>query len=74
MTEKRTREGLFQSLNDLLRLCEKKTAMDNKPDDTRIKWGHLLNRTVQTYGSLYDSVQLDEIQADLEKIKQKVGI
>ena len=68
------RTSLFQYLDDILSVSQKKFKADRKKDCSRLKWGGLMVRAIQAYGKLLETVQLDKLMKEIEEIKQHVGI
>jgi len=70
----KTRNGLFTKLNTVLSLSEEKFKVNNKKDETRLKWGRLMVQAIQVYGKLLETVELDQIMTEIEAIKKHVGM
>jgi hypothetical protein len=73
-TPKTTRKRLFSSLNSVLETAEKKFQNQKTRNHEKLKWGRLICQCVQTYGSLLETVQLEELENEIEEIKKQVGM
>ena len=66
---------MFAYLQKVLDVSDKKFSIDRgNRDATRLKWGRLIVQSVQTYGSLLETTELDELAKDIEAIKIHVGM
>ena len=72
MDEKEARMKLFSVLNDVLSVSHKKFSSRRSKDCMRIKWGRLMKDSIQVYGKLLDSVQLDELMKEIDLIKKEL--
>jgi len=70
----KVRDGLFKSLDSVLRVSEEKFKVNNKKDETRLKWGRLIVNCISAYGKLLETVQLDEMMREIQEIKEHVGM
>jgi len=62
------RDRLFQHLNGVLRLAQKKYDLKNGQSDQRkLAWGRLIIQAVSAYGRLLDTEELEERVTDLEE-------
>ena len=74
MNAKDHREQLFQHLNGVLGLAQKKYDLKNGQSDQRkLAWGRLIIQAVSAYGRLLDTEELEERVAELEE-KLKNGV
>ncbi len=74
MNAKDRREQLFQHLNSVLSLAQKKYELKNGQSDRRkLAWGRLIIQAVSAYGRLLDTEELEERVAKLEE-KLKDGV
>ena len=71
--EKRLRTKLFQYLDDVLSVSQKKFTLENKPDKERRAWARILIQTINSYGKLLESEKLEIRIEDLEE-KLKNGV
>jgi hypothetical protein len=74
LNPEKERKQLFQHLNDILSVSQKKFKTENKKDYSRWKWGNLSIKAINAYGKLLDSHELESMARDIEAIKEKVGI
>lgn len=68
MNPENARKNLFSKLDTVLKVSEKKFKIEQKKDCTRLKWGRLLVQTVQAYGKLLETEELELRVEELEKI------
>ncbi len=74
MNAKDRREQLFQHLNGVLSLAQKKYNLKNGQSDQRkLAWGRLIIQAVSAYGRLLDTEELEERVTELEE-KLKDGV
>jgi hypothetical protein len=71
--EKRLRNKLFQYLEDVLSVSQKKFKTENKTDKERRAWARILIQAINSYGKLLESETLEMRVEDLEK-KLKSGV
>jgi hypothetical protein len=73
--EKRLREKLFQHLDGVLSVSQKKFAIENKPDKERRAWARILIQAINSYGKLLEFEELEMRIEDLEeKLKNSILI
>ena len=73
MTEKNRREQLFQHLDTVLKVSEKKFKTSSRENSERIRWGNLIIKAVHEYGYLLKSDELELRVRELEE-KYKDGV
>ncbi len=71
--EKRLRNKLFQYLDAVLSVSQKKFTIENKPDKERRAWARILIQAINSYGKLLESETLEIRIEDLEE-KLKNGV
>ena len=71
--EKRLRNKLFQYLDGVLSVSQKKFNIENKPDKERRAWARILIQAINSYGKLLESEMLEMRVEDLEE-KLKTGV
>jgi hypothetical protein len=71
--EKRLRNKLFQYLDDVLSVSQKKFKLENKTDKERRAWARILIQAINSYGKLLESETLEMRVEDLEE-KLKNGV
>lgn len=71
--EKRLRNKLFQYLEDVLSISQKKFKTENKSDKERRAWARILIQAINSYGKLLESETLEMRVEDLEE-KLKNGV
>ena len=74
LDEKKHRSELFEYLDDILTVAHKKYDMEEKNDDSRLKWGRLMVSAIDSYGTLLKTTELEAITRDIELIKEKIGL
>ena len=67
--EKNLRTKLFQYLDGVLSVSQKKFIIENKPDKERRAWARILIQTINSYGKLLESEEL-EIRIEEFKIQK----
>jgi len=69
MTEKNPREALFKELKALMDVSHKKFHRKKKKDEgLQIRWGNLLLKAINTYGSLLET---EELELRVEKLEEQ---
>ena len=75
MKTDKARQRLFNYLDGILALSHEKFEVNNKKDETRLKWGRLMVQAIVAYGKLLDTEELEQRVAKLEEqIKDSVVI
>jgi hypothetical protein len=69
MMEKNPRERLFQELDGLLDLFHKKVHRKTQPANEQMGYGRLLLNTINTYGKLLET---EELELRVEKLEQQI--
>ena len=69
MNEKDRREPLFQHLDTVLKISEKKFKTNSRENSERIRWGNLIIKAVHEYGYLLKS---EEIEVRLSELEEKL--
>ena len=72
-SEKKLRKKLFEHLDAVLSVSQKKFETENKPDGERRAWARILVQTINAYGKLLESEELEVRVEDLEE-KLKNGV
>ena len=73
MNEKDRREPLFQHLDSVLKVAQKKFKTDKRENSERIRWGSLIIKAVHEYGYLLKSEEIEIRISELEE-KLKSGV
>lgn len=73
MSEKDRREPLFQHLDSVLKVSQKKFKTSSRENTERIRWGNLIIKAVHEYGFLLKSDELELRVRELEE-KYKDGV
>jgi hypothetical protein len=71
--EKGLRTKLFEYLDGVLSVSQKKFTVENKPDKERRAWARILIQAINSYGKLLESETLEMRIEDLEE-KLKNGV
>ena len=71
--EKRLRKKLFQHLEDILDVSQKKFKTENKTDKERRAWARIVIQAINSYGKLLEVEELEIRIVDLEE-KMKNGV
>ena len=69
---KKHRKVLFGCLGEVLKVSREKFNKNKKSDAARRSWGRLICQTVKTYGSLLETVQLEELNERVEALEAKI--
>ena len=67
--EKRLRKKLFQHLEDILDVSQKKFKTENKTDKERRAWARILIQAINSYGKL---LEFEELEIRIEELEQKM--
>ena len=73
MNEKDRREPLFQHLDNVLKVAQKKFKTEKRENSERIRWGSLIIKAVHEYGYLLKSEEIEIRISELEE-KLKSGV
>lgn len=73
MNEKDRREPLFQHLDSVLKVSQKKFKTESRENSERIRWGSLIIKAVHEYGFLLKSDEIELRVTELEE-KLKTGV
>jgi len=68
------KDTLKSCLDQVLSVSLKKFKYDHASNSDRQSWGRLIVQAVKTYGDLIDSETVEKLEADIEMIKEKIGI
>ena len=69
-------KGLFSHLQTIIDVSEDKFLKKRAKDLNRLRWGRLLISAIDSYGSLYKVVELEELEkriSELESQAKKEG-
>ena len=72
MNEKEARKRLFDCLDVYLSVSQKKFDVNNKRDVERRAWARIGLQTINAYGKLLESVQIDTLMKEIEAIKKEL--
>ena len=64
------RENLFQHLDGVLSVSQKKFATENKPDKERRAWARILIQAINSYGKL---LEFEELEMRIEDLEAKLS-
>ena len=67
--EKKLRTKLFQYLDDVLDVSQKKFKTENKTDKERRAWARILIQAINSYGKLLES---EELEIRIEELEEKM--
>ena len=67
--EKKLRTKLFQHLEDVLIVSQKKFKLENKTDKERRAWARILIQAINSYGKLLES---EELEIRIEELEEKM--
>ena len=67
--EKKLRTKLFQYLEDVLDVSQKKFKTENKTDKERRAWARILIQAINSYGKLLES---EELEIRIEELEEKM--
>jgi hypothetical protein len=67
--EKKLRTKLFQHLEDILIVSQKKFNTENKTDKERRAWARILIQAINSYGKLLES---EELEIRIEELEEKM--
>ena len=67
--EKKLRTKLFQYLDDVLDISQKKFKTENKTDKERRAWARILIQAINSYGKLLES---EELEIRIEELEEKM--
>jgi len=67
--EKKLRKKLFQHLEDILDVSQKKFKTENKTDKERRAWARILIQTINSYGKL---LEFEELEIRIEELEEKM--
>ena len=70
ITQKKRRERLFLTLDDILSLAEQKRKIPNATDKLKQAWCRIAISAVEAYGSLLKDCELEEIEERLDVLEQ----
>jgi len=73
MKKNMRRKRLLAKLDLVLDVAEEKFKVERKSDRERRAWGRQIVNAVNAYGKQLDSVQLDDMMKEIDKIKAKIG-
>jgi len=65
----KARQRLFNYLDGILALSHEKFEVNNKKDETRLKWGRLMVQAIGTYGKLLET---EELEQRVEKLEEQI--
>lgn len=65
---------LKRCLDQVLSVSLKKFKMKQAKNSDRQSWGRLIVQAVKAYSDLIDSEQIEKIEADIQQIKEKIGM
>ena len=67
--EKRLRKNLFQHLEEILSVSQKKFGIENKPDKERRAWARILIQAINSYGKL---LEYETLEIRIEELEEKL--
>ena len=67
--EKKLRKKLFQHLEDILDVSQKKFKTENKTDKERRAWARILIQAINSYGKL---LEFEELEIRIEELEEKM--
>jgi transcription elongation GreA/GreB family factor len=67
--EKRLRKKLFQHLDEVLSVSQKKFTIENKPDKERRAWARILIQAINSYGKL---LEYETLEIRIEELEEKL--
>jgi transcription elongation GreA/GreB family factor len=67
--EKRLRKKLFQHLDEVLSVSQKKFTIENKPDKERRAWARILIQAINSYGKL---LECETLEIRIEELEEKL--
>jgi len=65
----KVRKRLFNYLDGILALSHEKFEVNNKKDETRLKWGRLMVQAIGAYGKLLET---EELERRVETLEQQI--
>ena len=71
-SERERNSRLFQSLELVLAMAEKRLNDHNNPDEKKQAWARILIQTVKAYGDLYKLQDLERLQQQIDAINERL--